>query len=111
MVARLLKSIASKSHHKLWSIIGISISYSATGPALREKIYTMQNLYQKYKSTGLEEAETNNLLQIRKLLQLKTLVTTLLNDNRYPSYDSYSITVNSGDFEHFIVIFPSHKSC
>ena len=56
--------------------------FSATGPALREKIYTMQNLYQKYKQTGLEEAETNNLLQIRKLLQLKTLVTTLLDDSR-----------------------------
>ena len=79
----------------------ISTSYSATGPALREKIYTMQNLYQKYKSTGLEEAETNNLLQIRKLLQLKTLVTTLLNDNRYLSR---WIRIHSKDFEHFTTI-------
>ena len=69
--------------HKNLTVICILTPFSATGPALREKIYTMQNLYQKYKSTGLEEAETNNLLQIRKLLQLKTLVTTLLNDNRY----------------------------
>ena len=52
----------------------------------------MQNLYQKYKQTGLEEAETNNLLQIRKLLQLKTLVTTLLDDSRYFS----EITLDDG---------------
>lgn len=58
-----------------------STMFNSTGPALREKIYTMQSLYQKYKSTGLEEAETNSLLQIRKLLQLKTLVTTLLDDS------------------------------
>jgi len=52
-----------------------------TGQGLREKAYQMQRLYQKYKIKGLTPGETNSLLSIRKLMQLKTLVTALLGDS------------------------------
>jgi len=55
--------------------------FNSTGPALREKIFELQGLYQKHKSVGLNGAETTSLLQIRKLLQLKSMVTQLLADN------------------------------
>ena len=60
----------------------IMLTFSATGPALQEKLTTMQTLYQKYKSVGLSDSEQTQILQIRKLLQLKTLVMQLIDDSR-----------------------------
>ena len=51
---------------------------NGTGPAMREKVYKMQKLYQKHKSQGLTNQETGNLLELRKLMQLKAMVTSLL---------------------------------
>jgi hypothetical protein len=51
---------------------------NGTGPAMREKVYKMQKLYQKHKSQGLTSEETGNLLELRKLMQLKAMVTSLL---------------------------------
>ena len=41
--------------------------FNGTGPAMREKVYEMQKLYQKHRSQGLNEVETQNLLQIRNV--------------------------------------------
>ena len=43
--------------------------FNGTGPAMREKVYEMQKLYQKHRSQGLNEVETQNLLQIRNVLE------------------------------------------
>ena len=45
--------------------------FNGTGPAMREKVYEMQKLYQKHRSQGLNEVETQNLLQIRNVPESK----------------------------------------
>lgn len=67
-----------------------------TGPGMREKVFQMQRLYQKHKATGLNAQETSSLLSIRKLMQLKSMVTSLIGDasinfDRFCFYGCYCL--------------------
>ena len=57
--------------------------FNSTGPALKQKIFELQDLYQEHKTKGLNEQKTAPLLQSRKLLQLKSMVMQLLDDKRF----------------------------
>ena len=52
--------------------------FNGTGEAMAQKVYEMAHLYQKHRSQGLTPDERHNLLGLRKLMQLKTMVVTLL---------------------------------
>merc|ERR1711920_50569 len=52
--------------------------FNGTGEAMAQKVYEMAHLYQKHRSQGLTLDERHNLLGLRKLMQLKTMVVTLL---------------------------------
>ena len=51
--------------------------FNGTGEAMAQKVYEMAFLYQKHRSQGLSQDERNNLLGLRKLMQLKTMVSNL----------------------------------
>jgi len=70
--------------------------FNSTGPALKQKIFELQDLYQEHKTKGLNEQKTATLLQIRKLLQLKSMVMQLLDDksidfDRFCFYGCYCL--------------------
>ena len=48
--------------------------FNGTGEAMAQKVYEMTHLYQKHRSQGLTFDEKSNLLGLRKLMQLKTMV-------------------------------------
>jgi len=70
--------------------------FNSTGPALKQKIFELQELYQEHQTVGLNEQKTNTLLAIRKLLQLKSMVMQLLDDksidfDRFCFYGCYCL--------------------
>ena len=52
--------------------------FNGTGEAMAQKVYEMAFLYQKHRSQGLTQNERQNLLGLRKLMQLKTMVSYYL---------------------------------
>ena len=72
--------------------------FNSTGPALKQKIFELQTLYQEHKTTGLSAQKTSTLLQIRKLLQLKSMVMQLLDDRRWAKL-VFNLVINTPLFD------------